>query len=130
MSKATEGVKIHFLASGMTVAGRVWRRGDELLITQDIRAACTDRHGFCVLDLTADEQVERFGRVHWRPGVWPEGQSRLEPGSPEWQDAREAARRGAHAIQNEQERVAALRRVTEEYGPAGPTSRTLATYQR
>lgn len=130
-----EPVTIHFLepmsvcistsAAGM---GRVLAFGDELEITEEVRAASRDRNGnswLAWLDEGKDEYVRR-GRVVCRRGVWPEGQLRLAPGSFEWEEARRKAIDEALSIKDPAERRAARKRVDEEYGPGRPTSRTLS----
>ncbi len=133
-------IKAHAVASGLTIAtgsalhstSSVLRRGDELLIDRALVQANTDRTGRCpVLELLDDEpaQAAVWGRVMVRRGPWPDGESRIEPGSAEWSDAREAARQAAHAIEDETDRARALAAVREEYGDV-PTSKTLLNYSR
>lgn len=128
---------IHFLGA-QTVALRpdsfdaseVFSYGHELLWTDQMTLANSDRFGRCrLLDLLDDEpaQVAERGRVVFRRGPWPKGLSRLEPGSPAWSEAREAARQEAHKIEDQALREAALRDVRREYGDL-PTGRTVATY--
>lgn len=128
----------HFLAA-VTIrlgagpsGGRVVGYGQEVLVTPAMRRLNLDRSGRCkLLDLIDDEdaQVRAWGRVVIRRGSWPEGVSRLERGSHEWDQAREAARRQAHLIEDEAERQSGLRRVTEEFGSAPSTSKTLGYYR-
>lgn len=128
---------IHFLGP-LTVATkpnsidhtRVFTYGEELLFTEQVRIANTDRNGDCpLLDYLDDveAQVARFGRQMVARGPWDRG-SRLEPGSPAFVEAREAARQAAHKIENEADKMEALAQVTRDFGPA-QTSRTTAVYR-
>jgi hypothetical protein len=68
-------ILIHFLEDGLTANGEVWRRGQEVEFVPGSRAyqdTC-NRHGWSWLELRYDEmaQVERFGKVMFRPGRWP-----------------------------------------------------------
>ncbi len=141
MTNSQLPIKAHAVASGLTIAtgsalhstSTVLRRGDELLIDALVQAN-TDRTGRCpMLELLDDEpaQLAIWGRVRVmiRRGPWPDGESRIEPGSAEWSDAREAARQAAHAIEDETDRARALAAVREEYGDV-PTSKTLLNYSR
>jgi hypothetical protein len=127
---------IHFLAA-QTVAlrpnsadgSKVFSYGEELLWTDQMTMANTDTVGRCrLLDLLDDEalQVRKYGKVVVRRGPWPEGRSRLEPGSWQHTEAREAARRAAHLLP-EPECSAALQKMREEFGDL-PTGHTLTTY--
>lgn len=126
--KKFEPFPVHFLkpvslrVTGGLDGGRVLGFGDELTVTEDIVKLNTDRLGNCGL-LDAIEQGEAVRR-----GPWPDGVSRLLPGSFEWEAARERARKAAHKLDDPEERARALAKVTEVYGPA-PTSRTLSTHR-
>jgi hypothetical protein len=134
-TKGQTGVTFHFVEDGMTVhtstslhnpGSYVARRGTTLLVTDEVRAACTDRLGRCLFDLTEDEQVRRFGRVMFRPGLPPEDFDAFTPESAEWDDARRAALADAWALHDEDEQRAALARVRERFGRP-TTSTTLRT---
>ncbi len=115
-----------------TDSSRVLSYGEELLITPEVVMANTGVDGKCrLLELIDDEprQVRELGQVVVRRGPWPEGQSRLLYGDVAWLEAREAARQEAHKIENDQERLRALAKVEQDYGPR-PTSRTTATFRR
>lgn len=76
-----DNIIIHFLDDGFTALGQVWFRGQELEFAPNggpYRDTC-DRYGNSWLDLRANEfaQVERWGRVMFRPGPWP-GKTYLE----------------------------------------------------
>lgn len=126
--KAFEPFPVHFLkavslrVTGGLDGGRVFGFGDELTVTEDIIELNTDRLGNCGL-LDAIERGEAVRR-----GPWPDGVSRLLPGSFEWEAERERARKAAHKLDDPEERTKALAKVTEVYGPA-PTSRTLSTHR-
>lgn len=133
------GLTFHCVASGLTITesegmharGRVLRYGDELLVTEGLRRANTDRLGNPpIFDLTEEEQRDRYGKVYLRLGEWPRDASRLEPGSQEWDDTREAARRAAWRLPDARERQAALAEITAKYGAPPVTSRTLAQFRR
>jgi hypothetical protein len=127
---------IHFYGALTLPTGTDWHSismsvgyGDELTVTAPIVAASLDRNGRSWLDLLDDEpaQIRRWGRVMMRRGPWPL-ESRIEPGSAQWLDARDAARAEAHKIENPADRERALLRVRQQFGDA-PTSRTLASYR-
>lgn len=108
--------------------GRTFAYGDELTLTDEIKQANRDRTGrsmFDFIDQGADEYV-RGGRAICRRGAWPEGVSRLQPGSYAFEQARSQALAEALAIADPAERGAARQRVEEEFGLAPTTSRTLA----
>ncbi len=90
-----------------------------------------DAAGFSWLELLDDEaeQVRLFGAVRARRGPAPAQLRKPPPGSFEAGERREAARQEAHKIEDEQERLRALRQVEQEYGPR-PTSRTTAIFPR
>jgi len=134
------GVTIHFLRDGLTISvgtslhladAMVMRRGQSLLVTPELRAANTDRLGRCALDLTEDEQLQRFGVVHFRPVEFPADQDPLTPDSLEYDDRRAAALQDAGRISDPDEQRVALARIREAYGvPGSARSRTLKQYQR
>lgn len=70
-----DNIVIHFLEDGFTALGQVWYRGQELEFAPDggAFADTRDRNGDSWLDLRHDEfaQVERWGKVMFRPGPWP-----------------------------------------------------------
>jgi hypothetical protein len=104
--------------------------GSEIQITQAILDASLDRTGASWLDLADNDeaQIEKFGRVQFRSGRWPIGQSRIEPGSAEWHEQREAERARAWAEStSDTERAIALRSVRERFGPAPTLNRVLRT---
>ncbi|MGY1602376.1 hypothetical protein [Geodermatophilus sp. SYSU D00815] len=133
-TEPTDHPLIHFV-SAMSVptslstlgVGRVFRYGDELTVTPEVREANRDRNGVCWLDWldTSADAYTRNGQEVCRRGPWPEGQLRMEPGSPAWEDARRRAIAEALAVVDPEERREARRRVDVEFGPSGSTSRTL-----
>ena len=67
------------LKGGMIASGRVMNHGDELVVTEEIRALNTDRNGVTWLTLldNVDGQVQRWGRQVIARGPWPERRSKL-----------------------------------------------------
>lgn len=135
-SSGEDPFTVHFLAP-ITIAtsaaaggnGSVVSYGQELLVDPRIRRINQDRNGACLwLDLLDDEagQVKRWGRVMVRRGPWPEGQTRIDPTSKDWRDAREAAHQQARKILNETKRATALQEVSDHFGDAAATRRTAA----
>lgn len=131
---------VHFLGSLTVTAsastlgcGRITEYGQEMRITEALRTINTDRNGDCWLDLVDNEpaQVARWGRRMFARGPWPEGEPRIEHGSPAWQDAREAARQEAWRIEDPAARAARLQRSrassVSRSRPLAP-SRTIAHY--
>lgn len=98
----------------------IFAYGDELEITEEIVRLNTDRFGRCALL----ERIDTDGTIC--SGPWPEGVSRLEPGSFEYAEARERAVRDAHALSDPSAKQEALHRVRQDFGSV-PTSRTIAT---
>lgn len=138
------GDTLHVLRSGLTVSlgggtlmsarAVVLERGQTFTVTSEMIAAARDRHGSLAsswLSFVYDEpgQIARYGAVIVRPGPAPADLRPWEYGSPDWQNARETARRRAHTLPTEAERRDALAAVEREYGPAPTTSATTATYR-
>jgi hypothetical protein len=69
-----------------------------------------------------EAQIQKWGEVRIAPGPFPDGQSRWVRGAPDWEEAREAARRRAWAVADPDDRVAAHAAVEREFGPAPTTS--------
>lgn len=138
------GDTLHCLRSGLTISlgggslmsGRavVLERGQTFTVTSEMIAATRDRHGSLDgswLSLVYDEpgQIARYGAVTVRPGPAPADLRPWEYGTPDWHNARDAARRRAYALPSEAERADALAEVERIYGPARSTSATTATYR-
>lgn len=70
MQSSKRGV-IHFMEDGFTAFGNVWYRGQEVAVTDDVYERETDLNGNSWLDMTENDQIERFGKVMWRWGPWP-----------------------------------------------------------
>jgi hypothetical protein len=72
---AEGNILIHFLEDGFTALGSVWYRGQELEFEPNSGAYADtcDRFGWSWLSLAGDDfgQVERYGKVYFRPGPWP-----------------------------------------------------------
>lgn len=138
------GETLHVLRSGLTVSlgggslmsGRavVLERGQTFTVTSAMIEAARDRHGsldgsWLGVVYDDDAQRARYGAVIVRPGPAPADLRPWEYGSPEWFNARDTARRRAYALPSEAERREALAAVERDYGPAGSTSKTTATYR-
>jgi len=121
----TAGTVIHFRAS-MSVAvggiadgadGRMYHRGDELVLTEQIIQASKDRLGNSWLDLDASEQVQRYGKQVWGYGPVPDDVDFFNGGDRASRDiARIRARDAAMAIDDPVQREAAWRAVRDEFG--------------
>lgn len=119
------GDLIHFRAA-MSVAtggigdgadGRVYHRGEELVITEQIIAASKDRLGNSWLDLDASEQVQRYGKQVWGHGPVPDDVDFYNGGDRASRDiARIRARDAAMAISDPVQREAAWKAVRDEFG--------------
>lgn len=75
-AKADDSViLLHFVEDGFTADGAVWVRGQELEYHKGTAEyeQTLDRNGVSWLDLVGDEaaQMDRFGKVMFRPGPWP-----------------------------------------------------------
>lgn len=94
---ADGNILIHFLEDGMTALGQVWYRGQELEFEPGSRAYkdTFNRRGETWLSLAGNDfaQVDKWGKVMFRPGPWP-GKTYLdgefEPMKAESGDARVA----------------------------------------
>jgi hypothetical protein len=117
--RAKAGDQIHFRVSGVTAFGRSWTRGEAHVLTRAGIGNTINRHGESWLDR---ELLRDDGKVALGP--WPDGEPKLLRGTPEHAEAREQARREAHA-RPLSERSAALRAVKETYGDSMPTSSTI-----
>lgn len=121
------GEHFHVLSPrGALIAGAAYRRGDTLTLTAEQIESQRDRLGNSWADDVSEAgQLARWGEVRIGLGPWPEDTPKLLPGSVEHSEAREAARRAAHALQNPDTRLAALRAVEADFGPSPATSRTV-----
>lgn len=66
-----EGFLIHILEDGLTVAGRVRYRGEEILFGPEAYEETKDRFGQSWLHQDDTAQFERWGSVKFRKGPWP-----------------------------------------------------------
>lgn len=133
MTKPTplqSGDQLHFVVSGFTFAataqssgGRTSERGQTVTVTDVLLEMSQDRHGKSWLDLVDDApgQVARWGHEVFRRGPAPAEMEVWTPDSPEWEMAREHARKEAWALPVEEDRNAALQAVRDRYG-AGPST--------
>ena len=90
---------VHFLDDGLTLAGKVWYRGQTLLVDSKVRSRTTDRLGRCVLDLTAEQQTAKWGRPKFGRGPWP-GEQWTDPKAAE-AEARRAGKLPTDAASGE-----------------------------
>lgn len=65
------GIVVHFIADGLTSNNRVFYRGQEVTFGPEAYKQTQDRFGVSWLDLTEEEQYERFKEVKFRRGPWP-----------------------------------------------------------
>jgi hypothetical protein len=58
-------IELEFVAAGLTVQGKVWKRGEVLRMeaTEATRKANQDTKGNVWYELSADEQQEKYGHV-------------------------------------------------------------------
>lgn len=93
--------------------------GDEMVLSETVIEANRDRAGRVALVDMIDAPNSRV-----RSGAWPDGESRIQYGSPAWDDARAAALRAAALLPTEDEQRAAAARVREVYGSASSARST------
>lgn len=72
--EAAEGdsILIHFVEDGFTAQGRIWYRGQELefALGGEAYEQTKNRYGVSWLDMTEDEQLDRYNTVYFRRGPW------------------------------------------------------------
>lgn len=100
-----EAVLIHFLEDGLTFAGRVWYRGQELAIGPD-HPRWPEVTGWIMLDKA--QQFERWGKQYFDHGPWPFQRSYVDP-SARYEELRAAGGDGKVTGPTEEE----LRRADE-----------------
>lgn len=118
----------HCRASGLTIpavtragdaaTGRVLRQGEEFEVTQDLYDATLDRVGESWLNLTPEEQVQRYGMVRWAEGKTPEEITLGGDDEGYLYKQGLAAREEALKISHPAERAEALAAVEKKYGRA------------
>lgn len=133
------GEQVHALRSGLILhlggGGQfssrsvTLERGRTFTITAALLDANRDRHGSLdssMLSLVHDPEAQRarYGDVMLAPGPAPDDMRPWVYGGPEWEVARDTARRRAYALPSEAERRDALAAVEREYGAARSTSQT------
>ncbi|RKE60513.1 hypothetical protein [Microbacterium sp. AG238] len=109
-------------------ASVILRRGDELVVDEEMIDASRDRHGnvtWPALVLDEAAQIEKWGTVRLRAGRAPADLRPWTHGSALWRDMRERARREAHALPTAEARADALAQVERVYGAAPSTATTL-----
>jgi len=126
---AAPGSEFHFLKTGI-----IWRaKPAELFGTGSLVSQRGETFEITVAMLEAspwigrylgDEaaQNEKWGEVRIGVGPFPSTASRWVRNSPDWEEAREAARLRAWAIADPEERAQARAAVEAEFGPAPTTS--------
>lgn len=68
---AEGGIVIHFIADGFTSNYRNFYKGQEVTFGPEAYEETVDRLGRSWLDLSEEEQWDRFGEVKFRKGPWP-----------------------------------------------------------
>lgn len=64
---------IHFIADGLTAFGKVWYTGEEIPFDGRNGSAfrqTINRLGESWVDMTEDEQIDRYGKIMFRHGPW------------------------------------------------------------
>jgi hypothetical protein len=133
------GLSIYFVADGLTIhlgeghraEARVMRRGDRLLVSPALRASNLGRDQTrTVFELSPDEQLARFGKIHFLVGEPPEDFDPLVPGSAQAEAAYETERQRLwREVADDDERRVLLAKLRDRF-QIGTTSRTLKTYSR
>lgn len=74
--KDGDTVLIHVLEDGFTANGRVWYRGQEIeyVVGQPAYKDTCNIHGESWLELDAEGQFARFGKLMFNLGPWPGGE--------------------------------------------------------
>lgn len=130
------GTTVHVLRGGVTVnlggnlpsSTVVLERGRTFTVTAEMIALTKNRNGELggvALAVDEDEQQRRWGEVRFRVGAAPDDMRPWIHGDADWSDARERARRAAHAQPTEDLRAEALAEVHRVYGAAPVTSYSL-----
>ena len=68
-----DSVLIHFVEDGLSVLEQMWYKGQELEVPIGSRwwEATLDRDGESWMLLDEETQIQRWGKVFFRPGPWP-----------------------------------------------------------
>lgn len=63
---------IHFMEDGFTALGKIWYRGEEFVVVEGSPtwAETTNKYGVSWVDMSEDEQYEKYGRRYFRDGPW------------------------------------------------------------
>jgi hypothetical protein len=130
--KIQPGDTVHVLTTISVPTGDIFagsfmpERGTEFEVSAAMIEAARDRlgnPGWPALVHDEDGQLAKWGKVVFRAGPAPADLQRWTFGDPAWEEAREIARRAAHAETDPHRRAAALRLVHETYGAAPSTSK-------
>jgi hypothetical protein len=73
------GILVHFLADGFTSNQKVFYRGQEVVFGPEAYKDTKDRAGNSWINLSDDEQFDRWGEVKFRKGPWPGKRTYAEP---------------------------------------------------
>lgn len=77
-------IHVHFTEDGLTLLGKTWLRGEEIILEEGspewqdtLEGGSVTKEGerigegqFCLLELDEDEQVQRWGQRYFRSGPW------------------------------------------------------------
>lgn len=110
---------IHFTA-GTQLLGTNFDYGDELTIEESMVPAVSDKNGrIAIFELLSDPEAQRrrWGSWRVRPGPWPDGISKIQPGSMRWEIARSDHYRWARGLRFESQRDEALADARKRFGP-------------
>lgn len=69
--KTPEGRVFHVLKDGFTVLGKVWYRGEEIVLDDAAYEETKDMNGHSWADLTEKDQYEKWDDLYFAPGPWP-----------------------------------------------------------
>lgn len=67
----SEGILIHVLEDGLTTNGQVFYVGQEILFGPRAFEETKNRYGQSWLDMSEEDQLDRWGSVKFRKGPWP-----------------------------------------------------------
>lgn len=72
VSRSKQAHLVHFLEDGFTAFGTVWYRGQEVEVLEgsDDWARTLDGEGNSWMVFSEDEQIDKYGKIMFRPGPW------------------------------------------------------------